>query len=236
MNDLRFAELLHLHLDHETTPAQAVEFEEELNRSPARRREYAAYRRMHHACAQLFEREQSQAPASFALERARLDAERKTDRQTMRPPARGPLVAAFAGITAMAACLALVLTRLDPTPSTATGQAGTANTTFATVTRPSAPSASANPSTTFASYVPPASGETKQSASIMASNPVVSGGLERVELSRFASPMELPPLLPIVVDDFVVQPHLSVQQIMAITRNTGTQPPAAQTAAFQFQR
>ena len=135
MNDQRFNELLNLHLDHETTPAQAAEFEAELNRTPARRREYAAYCRMHHACAHLIERERSLAPASFALEKARLDAER-TAAATARPAVRRPLVTAFAGFAAMAACLALVFTRLSPEPSSAHGQPGPTGSTVASTATP----------------------------------------------------------------------------------------------------
>ena len=221
MNDQRFNELLNLHLDHETTPAQAAEFEAELNRTPARRREYAAYCRMHHACAHHIERERSLAPASFALEKARLDAER-TAAATARPAVRRPLVTAFAGFAAMAACLALVFTRLSPEPSSAHGQPGPTGSTVASTATPASAA--------------PAAGAAYQASSLATTVPVASVGLARVDLPEFTPQMDLPPLQPVMVEDFVVQPRLTVQQIMAISRSTGTQPPTAQTAAFQFQR
>ena len=54
MNQDRFTELLNLRLDHEISPAEAAELETELQRSPARRREYQNFCRMQRACAQLF--------------------------------------------------------------------------------------------------------------------------------------------------------------------------------------
>jgi hypothetical protein len=110
MNQDRFTELLNLRLDHEITPAEDAELEAELQRSSARRREHQAYCRMQRACAQLFERERELAPASFALEKALQDAERKTAALVQREPRR-PLVAAFAGFAAMAACITFVLVR-----------------------------------------------------------------------------------------------------------------------------
>ncbi|MEI6862289.1 MAG: hypothetical protein WCL04_08560 [Verrucomicrobiota bacterium] len=232
MNDQRFTELLNLHLDHETTPAQASEFEAELNRTPARRREYATYRRMHQACTHLFEREQSLAPVSFALEKARLDAQRKAA-ATAPPVFRRPLVAALGGLAAMAACIVLVLLpRLAPAPSSATTQAGPVKAVVATV-QMTAPAA---PFTGFANYTPPVASATYRPSPFAAPAPATSAGLTRVDLPEFTPQMELPPLQPVMVDDFAAQSQMTVPQIMAVSRSAITPPPTAQTAAFQFQR
>ncbi len=114
MKDHRFTELLNLRLDHELTPAEAAELEAEIQRDPARRRQYREYCRMQRACAQLFEREHARAPASFALERALRDAERKVAAPAGRPVFGHPLTTAFTGFAAMAACVALVVLRSPP--------------------------------------------------------------------------------------------------------------------------
>ncbi len=77
MNDPRFIELLNLYVDHQLTPAEAVELENELARNPARRRTYADYCRMQKACVALLETQRAQAPLPPRLARALAQAERK---------------------------------------------------------------------------------------------------------------------------------------------------------------
>jgi anti-sigma factor RsiW len=136
MKDQRFTELLNLHLDHELTPVEAIELEAELQRDPARRRQFREFSRMQRACAQLFEREHARAPASLALERALRDAERKVAAPASRPFFGHPLATAFAGFATMAACVAFVVLRSNPVASV---QSPGSNPVVASHQTPSAP-------------------------------------------------------------------------------------------------
>jgi anti-sigma factor RsiW len=240
MPDERFTELLNLHLDHEASPAEAAEFEAEVSRDPARRRQYQAYTRMQDACAHLFERERLQAPASFALEKARLDAERKVAAPE-RITFRRPLVTAFASFAALAAGVAFMLTRLTPlppSPAVATKTAPPAAVLAADVA--SVPSAhQSNPLATLVNYGPvPPTHDDYQSVSLVAPARLAPSGtgLVRAEFTGWTTPGELPPLQPVIVEDFAPEPHALAQPIMAISHNSDLQSPAAQTAAFQFRR
>ena len=240
MPDERFTELLNLHLDHEASLAEAAEFEAELSRDPARLRQYQAYARMQDACAHLFERERVLAPASFALEKARLDAERKVAAPE-RIAFRRPLVTAFAGFAAMAAGVAFMLTRPapePPAPAVATKAAPPATVLVADVA--TAPAAhQSNPLATLVDYVPvPPTHDDYQSVSLVAPARLAPSGtgLVRAEFTGWTTPGELPPLQPVIVEDFAAEPRTLVQPIMAISHNSDLQSPAAQTAAFQFRR
>ncbi len=231
MNDQRFTELLNLHLDREISTAEIAELEAELNRHPARRRQHAAYRRMQHACAQLFEREHAQAPASFALAKDLLDVERKA--AAPRRAIRRPLVAAFAGLAAMAASVALVLMRTVPV-SVPIASAGNSAPPAASMAVAAAPTGPANPLVTLANYVPaPAARDGYQTVALVAPG---SNGLVRAEFTGWTPLAELPPLQPVVVEDFPASPRPMAQPVMAISRGQEATAPAVQTAAFQFQR
>jgi len=67
MKESRYIELLNLYVDHRLTPAEAVELEAEVQRSPERRRIYSQYCRMQKACAVLFDAERSLAPKTAAV-------------------------------------------------------------------------------------------------------------------------------------------------------------------------
>jgi hypothetical protein len=238
MNDQRFTELLNLHLDHEATPAEAAELESMLSRDPARLRQYQAYRRMQHACAQLFEREHAQAPASFALEKARLDAERKVA-DPARAVFRGPLVAAFAGLAATAACLTLVLTRSVSVPETANVGSPSQPALASVATNNVAPTRLSAAPVTLANYAPlPTTVRDDYEAVSFADSGLTApgAGLARVELAAWTQQIELAPLQPVVVEELAAGPRPMTQPVMAISRERGLQPPATQVAAFQFQR
>jgi hypothetical protein len=114
MKESRFIELLNLYVDQQLTAAEAVELEMEIKHDPARRQTYHQYCQMQKACTQLFEQERNGAPASSALARALVDANRKIvafpeERSFWRQ--RGMYAAGFA---AVAACVAIVLVRQTP--------------------------------------------------------------------------------------------------------------------------
>ncbi len=104
MKESRFIELINLYIDRQIGPEEAAELEAEIARSPAHRRTYLQYCRMHRACTLLFE--DFHAPAT-ALTQALSQAEGKVTAF----PARGYRLARVALGTglAAAACVAFIL-------------------------------------------------------------------------------------------------------------------------------
>ena len=113
MKESRFIELINLYIDRQIGPEEAAELEAEIARSPAHRRTYLQYCRMHRACTLLFEN--FHAPAT-SLNHALGQAETKVTAF----PARGyRLVHIFAGVgLAAAACVAFMLVNHPASPST----------------------------------------------------------------------------------------------------------------------
>jgi anti-sigma factor RsiW len=110
MNESRFIELLNLYVDQQLSGSEAAELELEIKTNPLRHRTYRQYCRMQKACTQIFEHERTSAPASIALARAMVDAERKVTASPARA-VRRPVWStglSFAGLAA-AACVAIVL-------------------------------------------------------------------------------------------------------------------------------
>jgi anti-sigma factor RsiW len=104
MKESRFIELINLYIDRQIGPEEAAELEAEIARSPAHRRTYLQYCRMHRACTLLFEN--FHAPAT-SLNQALTQAEGKVTAF----PARGYRLARIslgAGLAA-AACVAFML-------------------------------------------------------------------------------------------------------------------------------
>ena len=105
MKESRFIELLNLYLDQQISPEDAAELEAEIVRSPAHRRTYLQYCRMHRACALLFEN--FRAPAAPLAQ----DAHRADGKVTDFPERRFRFLpaAGMAGLAVAVACVALVL-------------------------------------------------------------------------------------------------------------------------------
>jgi hypothetical protein len=104
MKESRFIELINLYIDRQIGSEEAAELEAEIARSPAHRRTYLQYCRMHRACTLLFEN--FHAPAT-PLTQALGQAESKVTEF----PARGYRLARIslgAGLAA-AACVAFML-------------------------------------------------------------------------------------------------------------------------------
>jgi anti-sigma factor RsiW len=104
MKESRFIELINLYIDRQIGPEEAAELEAEIARSPAHRRTYLQYCRMHRACTLLFEN--FHAPAT-SLNQALSQAESKVTAF----PTRGYRLARIslgAGLAA-AACVAFML-------------------------------------------------------------------------------------------------------------------------------
>lgn len=127
MKDARFIELLNLYVDHQLTPSEARELEAELQAGPERRRTYQQYCRMQKACAQIFETERANAPATPRLARALADANRKITAHPFEPRhaagfapwATWRNIFAIGGLAAAAACVALIYVLRDPAPHAA---------------------------------------------------------------------------------------------------------------------
>lgn len=227
MKDQRFTELLNLYLDREISAVEAAELEAEISREPARRRAYQHYCRQQKACAQIFERECAQAPASLALERALRDADRKVAGPETRRGVR-PILAAFAGFAAVAACFSLVMLRqTDVAVVKPTVQA-----TLAAVTRPAAPAAQlrlaaadADDFKTVFAVRPAGANDWPDPA--LATTDHFSGGLK----------VELPPMEPISSDDLRLVDHAALLPNPApVLRSHQPMQAGVEFTAFQFQR
>ena len=227
MKDQRFTELLNLYLDREISPAEAAELEAEIVREPARRRAYQHYCRQHKACAQIFERECAQAPASFALEKALRDADRKLAGPEPRRSVR-PILAAFAGFAAVAACFSLVMLRqaevavLKPTLQP----------TVAAVTRPGVPAgqlrlAAADADDFKTVFSVRAAGANDWPVPALTASNRFAGGLK----------VELPPMEQVSADDLNLEDHAALKPSPApVLRSHQPMQAGAEFTAFQFQR
>jgi anti-sigma factor RsiW len=111
MNQSRFIELLNLYIDDQITADEAAELENAVASDPERQRTYAAYCRMHRACSLIGQHERLHAPASLAFERALRDADRKIAAASRAPRFHPMWGVGLAGVAAMAACIAFVVTR-----------------------------------------------------------------------------------------------------------------------------
>lgn len=139
MNEKKFIELLNLYVDQEISKPEALALEEEIQRSPERRRIYQQYCRIHRASITLAESYKSDAlPQGSKLARAA----RAMDEKVALLPQRGGRSFSWAwasglGLTAAAACVALVVVRskvpTNPTLSQATNTVVQSEDTHATV-------------------------------------------------------------------------------------------------------
>ncbi len=243
MNDQRFTALLNLHLDHEISPVESAELEAEISLSPERRHEYRRYCQMQQACAQLFERKRAQAPASLALELALRDAEVKIAAPSRRPAFR-PFVAAMAGFSAIAACLAVSFWQ-----STASSVVIASNTLRATppTLAPTTPASSPLLATamTLASHYEPVSLEQDeyQTVATLVRSPrnARSADLPALHIDRdpISPGLAMPGLQPVVVEASALTVNtLPIQSpVQPRVYLSGTQSPATfQFTSFEFQR
>ncbi len=235
MKDKRFIELLNLYVDHQIAAEEAAELEAEILRSPERRKTYREYCRMQRACGMLFDRERQEAPASFALEKSLQDAERKImDVPTRRKAGWGTYTAAFGGLTAMAACLAVIF--LSPGTTSTPTNAG------------SAPSAKASaPLVAQSSLTGPLSVAvlTPRSATLQplfASQTLTSArddanSSEHVAGTEWMQQVQLPPVQRVVVDDTAFETRPTLQQDNSrVFRSSRPIQGNVEFTAFQFQR
>jgi hypothetical protein len=119
MKESRFIELINLYIDRQIGPEEAAELEAEIARSPAHRRTYLQYCRMHRACTMLFEN--FHAPAT-SLNQALSQAERKV---TAFPSRGFRLTRIFVGAgLAAAACVAFMLVIHPASTSTPAAKPG----------------------------------------------------------------------------------------------------------------
>lgn len=105
MKESKFIELLNLYVDHEITPAEAVELESEIQRNPGRREVYLQYCRIQKGCTVLADKFRTEAPEpAVAIEASRRSA---------------PKWAYAGGLLAAAACVAFIVTTRLRTPAVA---------------------------------------------------------------------------------------------------------------------
>lgn len=236
MKETRFIELLNLYVDHQIAPEEAAELEAEILRDPARRKTYRDYCRMQRACGMLFDRERQSAPAYFALEKSLKETERKIvgfpDR---RKTGWGTYTAAFAGLTAMAACVALVLLRPGATPV-----ATDVNLASAPAEKTSAPFVIQPSLTQAVAFVPRSNAvlqPTFASQNLLSSNDADDGlALDRTGV-EWLQQVQLPPVQRVLVDNAVFETRPTLQQEDS-REFRGSRPVQGNVefTAFQFQR
>jgi hypothetical protein len=236
MNDRRFTELLNLRLDHEISPGEAAELDAEIQRDPGRRRQYVEYGRMQQACAQLFEREHARAPASLALERALREAERKVAAPVSGPLFDRPLVTAFAGFAAMAACVAFVVLRSSPGLTVATPAVQPVVASNQTPLKvPAMLATYVIPASTPAPYAnPPAPYKTVPLG--VESTPNLAATDPSREVADWVHGVELPALKPVNLDDLSVESTPPVQPSFAGESSSSSLQVNSDYVGFQFQR
>ena len=227
MNDSRFIELLNLYVDHQITQDEAAELEAAIAGNHARRRTYQDYCRMQRACGLLVARECTQAPASFAFQKSLQEAERKIIAFPGRQKAaRRVYTAAFAGMAAMAACIAFVVLHGGFQP----GERGRQETA---------------PAVMVASVAQPTTGNKMEALvaqqSFVAQNVAVSRQPETLPAEQrlpleWMQRVELPPVQRVLVDDNTFEVRPTLQQDNRVFRGRHPVQGNAEFAAFQFQR
>ena len=234
MKQSRFIELLNLYVDHQIGSAEAAELEAEILSNPERRKMYRDYCRMQRACGLLFDHEQKHAPASFALEKSLQEIERKIGNfPARRKTPWGTYSAAFAGVTAMAACLTVVLLRpgsVSPTNPTSVASVPSFNPPAQFVAQTSAPviqTATLNPR--GAAFQP-----------VFASQNLTVGRDEVASTDRggteWLQQVQLPPVQSVVVDDTAFETKPTLQQDNRVFRSIRPIQGNVEFTAFQFQR
>ena len=113
MKDTRFIELVNLYVDRQISPAEQAELELEIQSSPRRRQVYQQYCRMHRATKLVYESFRAHADQPASAPRAPATIAHIADRARRR---RQRWVYAAGGLAA-AACLTLVLARMDTAPA-----------------------------------------------------------------------------------------------------------------------
>ncbi len=244
MNDTRFIELLNLYLDHQLAPQEAAELEAEVMRNPARRRTYDQYCRLQRGCCMLGERERSAAPASQAFARSLRDVERKI--ASPRRSTWQPAYAGFFAVSAMAACVAVVII-VNRSPSRDAGAAApeliaksepqvlrpeATETMMVAASRSTAtPAAATSTAFELQPVLAATSGfgvaRNSREAEIAAADPEALEWMKRVEQL---------PLQQIVVDDQAFESRATLHQDNRVFRSRHAIQGTAEFTAFQFQR
>ncbi|PTX99064.1 zf-HC2 domain-containing protein [Opitutus sp. ER46] len=155
MKDSEFIELLNLYLDHEISAADAARLEAEVQGNPSRRRIYQDYCRMQKACRMLAEDFVSEPTPETSRKVIAFNAQ-------PRRSVRAKVYALAGGLTAAAACVALVFVGQSPSQKSTPLAAPVAQTTPTVA----APTVAAVATTTAA--------------------PVTRGGIERRSSSAFS--------------------------------------------------
>ena len=232
MNESRFIELLNLYVDHQITQDEAAELEAAIAGEPARRRTYQEYCRMQRACSLLGARECTQAPASFAFQKSLQEAERKIIAFPGRQKAtRRAYTAAFAGMAAIAACIAFVVVHGGFQSGERGGQANAPAALIASSEQPKTGVKTVihTPSTLAAQPV------------FVAQNVAVSRQPETLPAEQrlpleWMQRVELPPVQRVLVDDNTFEARPTLQQDNRVFRSRRPVQGNAEFAAFQFQR
>ncbi|HWZ95776.1 MAG TPA: hypothetical protein VNW30_11320 [Opitutaceae bacterium] len=226
MKESRFIELINLYIDRQIGPEEAAELEAEIARSPAHRRTYLQYCRMHRACTLVFEN--FHAPAT-SLDQALVQAEGKVTAF----PARGYRLARIslgAGLAA-AACVAFMLVNHPASNSAPAAKPGVDEVAQVNVPPESFQVAAVNPS------VRPAEFKTVMTANkfSLANNRAASDA-QRAAFDWIRQ-IELSPMPAIDNSENMFGPQAEAQPSdLRFARARSDDQPVAEMASFQFQR
>ncbi|HXA14953.1 MAG TPA: hypothetical protein VNW23_07475 [Opitutaceae bacterium] len=227
MKESRFIELINLYIDRQISPEEAAELEAEIARSPAHRRTYLQYCRMHRACTVLFEN--LHVPAA-PLAKALSQAEGKVTAFPTRGYSR-VRIALGVGLAA-AACLALVLVNHSISKDNSLPAAKPALTEMAQVDVP--------PESFHTAVVIPAARPPEfQTVFVanklsLASNQAASD--ERRAALNWMNQIELSPMPAVENSEMVFEPQSTTPSPdQRFQRENRDGQPAAQMTAFEFQ-
>jgi hypothetical protein len=223
MKESRFIELINLYIDRQIGPEEAAELEAEIARSPAHRRTYLQYCRMHRACTLLFEN--FHAPAT-SLNQALSQAESKV---TAFPSRGYRLVRISLGTgLAAAACAAFMLVN-HPASTPAPAAKPSVN----EVAQVNVPPESFH----IAAVARPAEFKTVMAANkfSLANNPAANDA-ERAAFDWMRQ-IELSPMPAVNNNDNIFVPQTEASSSdLRFSRVRNPDQPAAEMMAFEFQR
>ena len=241
MRDNRFIELVNLYIDRQITSVEAAELEAEIQAKPRRRAVYLQYCRMHRGTKLVYESFRSNAPEQQQSGGAA--AQGTIARFEVHQRQRRARWSYYAGGVAAAACLAIVLARINGPDTTATSLMANLTAPHPAATTP-VPEATVAPAVVVAPVQvaaagPAAPAETALRERISADTDygALLVALRQEEAEAFATGRIQVSPVPSLFDDGVFD---SQRYVPANSQRVfrGRQTPSAQAefTAFQFQR
>ncbi|MBI3886829.1 MAG: hypothetical protein HY302_14040 [Opitutae bacterium] len=229
MKDHRFLELLNLYIDRQISPAETAELEAEIQGSPRRQKVYREYCQMHRATKLVYEsfRQHGAEPAPGAAGSGGAAITHLEIRHRRR---RQRWISAAGGLAA-AACLTFVVARIDFTPAVSPAAA--------TDAAPAVQVAAAPAATTPVATARNHGLVSLQNGLVVETDyPAMLAALRQQDRALPAGQMPAGRLQPLFDDGVFDHRQVLLPAGQRIFRGHGapSQQPAAEFAAFQFQR